>query len=334
MSIHPVLMFVWAVALISAPSKPRLQIAVLRHIPLDERIGQALQVVPDSDGTFLIADYSNGVVWRTGEDGKVRLSYGRGGGGPGEFRMLYRVAAGPAGSVYAFDASPAAVSIFTASGAFVMRRELSLMLKSVGSFVVLPGGGVGLTGVAVRGGTYSDSAVHAFDDSLRHLRSFGPVPVTLNPQVLQWWGAGGLSISRRGTLLFTRRLPYEVYEYSADGNGIRVIQAPFTSLGSPDEALTVTETDHATRVERRPGAVTVPITAYELSDGTILSGRVRGDSTTFDLFSSAGGIIASSPMMKSYAIIGRGPDPLTLWVADLVNESPCIELWRLSVPKD
>jgi hypothetical protein len=305
-----------------------LKHTVLKRVALDERIGRVMQVVPEPDGHLLVADASVNTIWRIDSAGKVVQALGRRGPGPGELVSLYRIARTVDGAILALDIVSNSVTRFGSDGRYEGRFELPIRLKAVGGFQVSPQGLVVISGTAVRAGRFSDSAVHVFDDSLNHLRSFGPMPVVRSKEVLEWWGTGGISLTQEGTILFTRRIPYEIYEYQADGTLVRMVAAPYKDLGSPDAAVLVTHENHATNMRRVAGAASPPITAIRLPTGDMLGGRIVGESVVFDLF-DANGRLTASGSRSGVALVGRGgAGPMTVWVGAFSSDEPSLELWR------
>lgn len=270
----------------------------------DLELGRLAGSVLSSDGSVYLTDIDNAVVLKFKPDGELAWRKGRRGDGPGEFQVPYRLAAHPRGDLIAvYDLAKGAISRLTADGVFIDRRVLPFPFTQVDGMLIFEDGSTILVGVTSYGGTARDRAVHLFDDSLRHVRSFGPLPPVEDREVLSYWGAGGISLALDGSILYTQRLPYRIFQYTPAGELIREIVPPFELDERPDQAVIITRNAGRFSVEEgRP--VTRPITARQLPNGLIMSGRLNpATGRWIDVFSGSGDYIGSAPATNEWQII-------------------------------
>lgn len=110
----------------------------------------------------------------------------------------------------------------------------------------LGGGKLALAGVPSISGESRSYAVHLFawNADLRafeHIRSFGDLPPAHDREKIDYWGAGLVSRTRDGTLLFSRRVPYRIEEWREDGTFVRAIEGPVRLTVGPDEGILIEE---------------------------------------------------------------------------------------------
>ncbi|HET7585495.1 MAG TPA: hypothetical protein VFK13_11345 [Gemmatimonadaceae bacterium] len=292
----------------------------------------ALGVITDqelgSDGSMYLVDFSNNQILKFNPAGDLQWRVGRKGQAPGEYLGAYRVAAGADGRVRVFDIFAQQVTVLDSSGQYVDRRALPLVFDAFDQMVVLPDGGLAVAGVT-HTAPGVDRAIHIFDSSFRHVRSFGPLPETKRPEVLPYWGAGGLSLSRDGDLLYTRRIPYEIYRYSPDGELRQRINAAFGMKYKPEDAIRVeygSDNGHPSRtIESADVPVVRPLGAFELGDGLILGGRsVRNGAAYGDLFSTAGKLLATTTWPDQDPPFCYDPRRHVLWFVGEVADEPVV----------
>lgn len=170
------------------------------------------------DGRFCIGDDMETRISCFSPEGELLWAKGSAGEGPGEFRMLYRVAVTPTGGVLAFDAAKASVTRYDDLGNMREQLHLPMWFSQVSSLVAIDDSTFAVAGAPSSAGMASDSAIHMFviRDSILHRRSFGGLPVS-NDQVKRSMFGAGLLTSDGRHLYYSRRVPYEVTAYSLDG---------------------------------------------------------------------------------------------------------------------
>lgn len=114
---------------------------------------------------------------------------------------------GADGTVDAFDRMTSSSSRLGPDGSFIGRRRLEFALPGIDDLVASADGRLAISGI-VNYGASRDSAVHVFDGELTHVGSFAPVPTAENSMVLTFSGAGAVSLTPAGDVLFVRRIPY------------------------------------------------------------------------------------------------------------------------------
>ena len=267
------------------------------------------------DGALYIVDHVNTEIVTLSPDGSVAWKRGGQGRGPGEFGLPYRISVDENNVVHVFDRASSEISRFAHEGAFIDRRRVPFMFSQVDALVALDGGGYAISGVTEFGDDASDSGVHVFDASLEPVRSFGPLPHATNRMVLNYWGAGVATPYVNGTILYSRRIPYELYVYDVLGALHRTIHPPFELEGTPDDAILIEEA--AGRLEVAMGqAVDVPLSPVSLGEGLVLAGRRFADGQRmWDLFDAAGDLVASTSVPAEWkTLLGADVARHILWV--------------------
>ncbi|HET9064719.1 MAG TPA: 6-bladed beta-propeller [Gemmatimonadales bacterium] len=196
-----------------------------------ETPNQGLCVIDGSDQKILCFDRA----------GKLRFSVGRRGEGPGESTGLYRLAVSPTGRVFGLDFARQMVNVYDPGGKFERSLRLPIPFSQVLSFLAPTDSLLVLTATAFDAGRASDFGVHTFrvSDSLVYLTSFGPLPETNDRRVLSMFGSGIATLTPRGTLLYSRRYPYDLFEFSLDGTQVLTVQGPVHLTTSLDELIEV-----------------------------------------------------------------------------------------------
>ncbi len=267
------------------------------------------------DGSVYLADMANSAIVVYSPLGELAWTAGGKGQGPGEFRTIYRMTVDLSGQIYVLDRSGNAVSRFTSTGEFIDRKQISFNFSHVDDMVVTTAGDVVVSGVTELGEGIRDSAVHVFDAELNHVRSFGPLPEAEDRRVLSYWGAGGLSITVDGQVVYTRRLPYEVYIYSIEGQLQAKIETPFSWDVSPDDVIKITERAGGIRIER-DGDIIVPAIApaRPLGPHWLIGGHRAGVERFWDIFSVEGDYLGSTPVPVDWGLpVGYDAASGTLW---------------------
>lgn len=282
----------------------------------DALIERPLGAAVTADGGIVISDFGSKKILRFRNDGTTQWIVGRAGGGPGEYAIPSRVIEMPDGSIIVYDEGRSKFTRLNADGKYRDMIEFNVQFHKIDNIVALSNGGVAISGVVASGTTADTAAIHIFDGSFRHVRSFGPLPPMKNPAFLRQWGAGGLSIGAAGELIYSRRHPYEIYKYSTDGRLLSVIKSKYAVTGSPD-AVAPRNTGGGTRTMSAPFGVTMIGRAHLLRDGRVLGGRsMIGASPTLDLFSESGTEIATRDKYPDgwTSILASDPKRGTLWV--------------------
>jgi hypothetical protein len=274
---------------------PRFHVMERRVLAIPD-LAAPLGTALTADGNLVIADFGTAILRLVRSDGTEVWTRGGRGDGPGEFNALYRVSVRPSGQVLAFDIGRHAITIFDESGNYVARLRLPFRFSQVDQIIALADGSIALAGVTRWGGIASEFGVHIFDDSLRHLRSFGPLPEVEQDWVRDQWGAGGLTQTPDGHLLYTRRLPYEIYEFTADGEVIRQLSGPGIMEFGPDDAYYRTRDGSRVFTGYSDKPVVRPLTAHRISTDLLLAGRSSRVAKVWDLIHVERGALAEAPV--------------------------------------
>jgi hypothetical protein len=275
-----------ALALVVPPNLACAQSSLPAGFPIE--FGELLPVGADIDNGMLSdasvgqsgrvcqADYSNQRISCFSPDGDLLWSTGKQGEGPGEFRGLYRLVVTPADTVLAYDLVGSIIHIIGPDGHFVRRSPLPIRFRQVDDLNYSDRGFVIISGVAPNAGLASDSAVHVFElrDSLKYVRSFGPLPPSKSKEILAYWGAGNTRTTGNGDLIYARRFPYELHIYSPSGVRERMVIGPEKLKFGPDDAIKIENTATSSSVEDDTTRnIVIPLTPIPITNEWILIGR-------------------------------------------------------------
>lgn len=314
----------------SNPSFP-LRIVSARAVGRDLEFGRIISRTLGPDGSVYVADMLNHTITRLTSDGEVEWQIGGAGEGPGEFQVLYRVAVRQDGHVLAFDRTTNQITEFAPDGTFVQREQLGLLLLQVDDIVILEENHVMISGTTPITSRYAGRGIHSFDPDLHHLRSFGPVPEAEDPRLLEFWGAGTLSVTPSGDALFTRRTPYEVYRYDLNGTEKGRIAYAYPVAGGPDDAYRLEGDGAGFSIERSEIPVTRLLRTIELAEEMYLGvTRTSGEPVILHGFTSEGESLGTLSLdMEWGGIIGYDRSRSVLWFSGFQDMEPV--LWRVEV---
>lgn len=253
-------------------------------------LGQPIDLSIAPNGDLVIVDLFDRTLTRVSNGGAVRWKVGRSGEGPGEFRLPYRAAVGPQDSIIVFDASSKEISWFDADGSYARRKRLPLPMSAVDKVALLEDGHVVVVGF-VPSGPGAEFGIHVFTPDLAHIRSFGPVPPVSERRTLASWGVGGLDVTPEGNLLYTRRVPYEIYSFGVDGQRIGML-GPGAMEASPDDSYVESRSQGRIRMGHGSKFVPRPIPAMALGGGWILGGLLKDEELArWDVFGPDGRLL-------------------------------------------
>jgi hypothetical protein len=287
-------------------------------------LGNPFATALNARGELFVVDASDARLIKLGADGSTLWVTGRRGQGPGEFANPYRVAADRDGGAIVFDLGSAALHYVDSSGRFVRRARLPISFRNIDNIVGLPDGGLAVSGFtqSVRYGNY---AVHLFDANLNHVRSIAPLPEVLHKSKLAQWGVGGLSLAADGSLLFTRRYPYQVYRYAPNGDTVPQHRVrTLADVTKPDDAVKVQGATNWLTYSIAQGATT-PLRAVQVSEDRIVTGRASPSRVILDVLNGRGDLVASVRRPATWrSIIGFSRTTGMLWLIGEENDEPVI----------
>lgn len=303
-----------AQSLLPIPDLRPLPIRVLAASLLpgtDSLLGQPTDLVLRPDGSLCFPDIGFHRVTCVAEDGALLFHSGREGQGPGEFVLPYRLGALPDNSLVVFDAGNQTLSRLDAAGRFTDRWALPFLFHQVNGMVGPDSHTIAISGFAPSAGQSGDSAIHVFtmDSTLRHTRSFGPLPEAANREVLSYWGTGRLGAAARGAFLLVQRLPYHLLTYTPRGRLVRQAAIPGRTSRSADEAFAIRKDLSSTSVTSTASLVIAPSGAVELDDGYLLAFRTGTRAGTieqvwWDLIDArTGRLVGSTELPKDFLVI-------------------------------
>lgn len=309
----------FAVSMIGAGARAEAQAAAgplvfsdVLVVGRSEAISYVISSTIDDRGNVYALDPDNRWVLKFAPDGELLWRSGRRGGGPGEYELPTRIAVGPTGNVYVYDMARQGVTVLDSSGTYVSYTRFSLPVRNPDRILVLDDGRVALSGIAefLRG---AGRAVHVYSPSLDHQLSFGELPVVRDPENARMWGAGGITLGPEGTILFARRLPYEIYQYTPDGALVRRFQSSVRIDLTPDDAYVTTR--NGPQVVTSLGAdVPRPLPAVAIGDKYFLTGLGKREKPVRHLYSLSRGFVGEVALPSGWdGVLGYDPERGYIW---------------------
>lgn len=311
-----------------------------QRIGRDLVLGRVLAAATDVEGRVCIADDLESRVHCLQPNGALEWSVGRKGEGPGEFKMVYRLALAESGDLYAYDLVGRSISRFDRRGRFLARMPLPLGAVQVASMLAVGADRLVVTARVINAGTAEDDAIHVLriggDGTLHRERSFGPLPAIEDPRARQFFGAGIATLTSRGTILYSRRYPYEVLEYSLDGRLLSRMIGPAATVARPEDLVLIRESAKAVSFTPNPNPSGDRIgVALELPRNRLAVLRTDpGGHRVFDVLERASGRWHQSPPLGAAAITAVLFDPIRRIsvFAEECDDEPCLVRYPLGVP--
>jgi hypothetical protein len=264
--------------------------------------GSVAGVAADDTGRIFVADVRLQTVHVLDAAGRPLRTIGRGGEGPGEFRLPMRVAVGPAGHLFVYDAFNGRVSQFDRTYQLVKTVLLATRLN-VRTFLVTDTSIV-VSGVdpSPRGST---SVIHEFSlTDGRLLRSFGDLHVVRSAELARRASAGPLVRTNDGSLWYASPGPYRIDQFRADGGLVLRVLRPNGFLEPAEDGVIVTSAGERLTLSHRARAVV---------SGLI----VRGEGTLLHQVTLESGEVVTDEFRVA-AVPGSGGEPglrlLSSWV--------------------
>lgn len=308
---------------------------------LDLPIGRPTDAVLRPDDSVCISDMGFFRVSCWSREGRHLFNSGRQGQGPGEFTLPYRIAALSDGSVVVLDIGTAAFSVLTQEGGFSGRQQIPIMFAQVNGMLALQSGMLALSGFAPTAGYSADKSIHVFSlgSNVRHVRSFGALPRANSREVLSYWGAGRMTRSLEGLILYAQRIPYQLQWYDVEGRLVRDLTVPAPVSVSADVGFATIKDLSSTTVSVTSDLVIAPGTAIQVTPALVLAQRIgtrRGqvEEVWWDYVSTDGRLLSSEKLPNSFRIvdlIGLSHDGSILFGIGLVDEEPCIVRLEIQV---
>lgn len=278
-------------------------------------IGTPSDAALDRDGSLVVADLQAGTLTRLGLSGQVVSTFGGKGDGPGEFHYLYKVAIDSARYIHAYDLGGSQISVFSTAGDFQDRIQLDLSFRQVDDLRVLDSGRYVVAGMASYPGGLVSHAVHTFSPKGEYLASFGPLPRADSVEVLNFWGVGNVAVTSSGNILFGRRLPYEFYEFTPDGQSVRTFAPEVDLTGKPDDAYVIERSAGQFRISYSETHVDRPLRPFVLGSGRVLTGRILEDARWWDIVSPQGVVEQSFRVPESWGgLLGVDSERNVIWI--------------------
>jgi hypothetical protein len=315
----------------SQPLLAQGQVTVERIAP-DLVFNRIMASAVGPDGRICVADDIEVKVTCLASDGTLLWSYGRKGGGPGEFRGMYRLALAPDMTVFVLDFSTRALHRLSSAGAHLGMSSFPPGFSQMNSLVAISPDTIAVAGTLFRPASARDAAVHLFAvaDSIVYLRSFGELPAAVDPEKLSMSGAGFLTLTAHGTLLHLQRYPYTVTEYTRAGTALRKVVNPLPTL-SPDDQMSIERTPSRTAYRAVPPrhGTNMVMMAHDAGNGTWWVGRrVVGGKQFFDIVDPNTGRWAAPvsfpPWGSLIAIFGEDRQRGMFLASTECDDEPCL----------
>lgn len=299
--------------------------ADLRVAPASHDLGIPIASALDPAGNLVVADMATQRIHKTNPQGARVLSIGRQGDGPGEFKGLYRVAVRADGHILAFDFQRHDITEFDETGEFLSRTRLPFRFSQIDGMVAFADGGVALSGISRWTETPLSSSIHIFDRSLRHLRSFGPVPPTREEWVLERWGVGGISLDPDENILFSLRLPYRIFRFRRDGAMLQEFDISFSSPATPDDIYIRKKEGNRTTYTISDQPILRPHTVRQMRDGWLMAPFSLGEERKVNLLSPEGRVVRTTDMRPQWrSIVAYDLDRGAVWIKGERNLAPIV----------
>lgn len=242
-----------------------------RRLAPDLILATPTSVDAGPDGTLVVTDFSQPAVYFMGGDGKVKWSRTSKGVGPGDVLRPYRAVHGDT-TILVYDFSARDFSRFSRGGVFLRRFHLSVAMANVDDIAAIGDSLLVVLGTTRHSG-HENAAMHVFSSDGRHLRSFGELAAANDRSKLGISGTGTLAKTSQNTLLYTRKGPFQLLEYTASGKLIKSTPPPVSILAVADSIVRVeTNSEGRERLVSRGPAIRFPLRAIPLSFGYTLAG--------------------------------------------------------------
>jgi hypothetical protein len=182
--------------------------------------------------------------------------------------------------------------------------------------------------------------VFSFDSTLRHLNSFGRLPLAKNREVLPYWGSGYPSLVS-GRLVYQRGIPYELHFYRELGRLDRVVKINLPVSESADYAITVTKELSSTSVNSTGNLVIAATSAIPVNPSLLIGQRTAmknggTQSVWWDAIEyPSGRLLTSAKLPDSFPVVelaGVTPSGRALLGLVLVNDEPLLVRIEFSGP--
>lgn len=265
---------------------PRITVAVLamlvliaargiaqspRRVASDLILATPTSVDAGPEGTLVVADFAQPAIHFVARDGKVRWSKTSKGVGPGDVLRPYRAVHGDT-TLLVYDFSARDFSRFTRDGMFLKRFHVSVAMTNIDDIVAIGDSLVVVLGTTRQTG-HENAAIHVFSSDGRHLRSFGELAAANDRSKLSISGTGTLAKTPRNTLLYTRKGPFQLLEYTAGGKLVKSIPPPVSILAVADSVVRVeSNSEGRERLVSRSQVIRFPLRAIPMSFGYTLAG--------------------------------------------------------------
>lgn len=201
------------------------------------------------------------------QQGQVQGVVGRGGEGPGEFRLPTRLAVATDGTVIVLDPRNLRLTHFDQDLRLIRTAALPGPIHATAMIVLA--NELFIAGTLDVAGA-EGKAIHVLTPDGRYLRSFGRLPEAANPLVREFVSGGSLAPARNGGVWFTQNAPYLIERYALDGTLQLQIRRPNDFLPSAESALHIEVSGGRTRFSV-PSAFARAAAIQELVDGTLLN---------------------------------------------------------------
>jgi hypothetical protein len=291
---------------------------------IDEALG--------ADGRICVADDLAVRVTCLSPDGAVLWAYGRKGGGPGEFQGMYRLSLAPDLTVFVADHLSGEVHRLSASGAYLGKARFPTRFGQMNSLVAISRDTFAVSGALWRPESARVAAIHLFvlRDTIAYLRSFGDLPAATDREKVEMSGSGPITLTDRGTLLYSQRFPYRVAEYTLTGTKLRTAANAMPTLG-PDDAMLIERSGSRVSIRPvppRPGGSSVEA-AREVGNGSWwVTRRVASGGQFFDIVDPKSGRWAAPVSYPAWGaligIFGQDRKRGLLFASTECDDEPCL----------
>jgi hypothetical protein len=300
----------------------------------DAALGSVIAGRVAPNGNVYVADHVNSQIVAFSPEGRLLWRRGRKGRGPGEFQLPYRLDVRPDGTIVVYDMATSEVTTMSPDGRFLVRARLPFRFAQIDNLVSVSNTEFVAAGVLDLNTPTHRFGLHRFritGQRVEHLGSFGPLPAVRDPVVLQHWGAGSIALGPGGSLLYVRRLPYEIYQYDRNGRETRMFRPAVALPGTADDFIRVERTATGMRVSATDTRNQKPGPLLDVGGGWVLASRVSNGPDFWDLYSPSGQPAGSRPIPEEWGgFLGYDPARSVIWMSGVRNDEPVLFRVRVS----
>lgn len=207
---------------LEVPDEPSAKLVLTERLTIGsldgehDAFGRIMDVAQDGRGRIFVADDLQHTVLVFDTTGEFIVRLGRQGAGPGEFQAPWRLEVGTSDSLFVWDSQQSRILVFTPQLEFARSFAVSPAWL-LNSLKVLPNGSLLASAYAAGDGLTLRVLGRAGGQKV----AFGP---RASPEGLAGFEAsllGGTADVTGSRIVFSRKSPYEIWQFALDGKALR-----------------------------------------------------------------------------------------------------------------